>query len=96
MVLTEQELDWLQLAIEDNNKYHISVDNDCISIDECVDEENDEWDSVFVFNNYGQDLIVQLFNYIGCKEMVLDEILSGYTLSYRAVHGSDDRIPGIE
>jgi hypothetical protein len=36
------------------------------------------------------------FNYIGCKEMVLDEILSGYTLSYRAVHGSDDRIPGIE
>lgn len=35
--------------------------------DECVDEENDEWDSVFVFNNYGQDLIVQLFNYIGCN-----------------------------
>ena len=56
MVLSEQELDWLQLAIEDNSKYHISVD-----------KENDEWDSVFVFNNYGQDLIVQLFNYIGCN-----------------------------
>ena len=59
MSFTEQELKWLELAIEDNDKYHISVDNDCISID--------EWDSVFVFNNYGQDLIVQLFNYIGCN-----------------------------
>ena len=31
-------------------------------------------------------------NFIGCNELVLDEVLSGYTLSYRAVHGSDDRI----
>lgn len=67
MVLSQNEIDWLQLAIEDNNKYHISVDNDCISIDECVDEEDDEWDSVYVFENYGQDLIVKLFNYIGCN-----------------------------
>lgn len=67
MSFTEQELKWLELAIEDNDKYHISVDNDYISIDECIDEENDEWDSVLVFDNYGQDLIVQLFNYIGCN-----------------------------
>lgn len=66
MQLSKKEIKWLQLAIEDNDKYHISVDNDLISIDECIDEENDEWDSVFVFDNYGQDLIVQLFNYIGC------------------------------
>ena len=66
MNFNENELYWLKLAIEYNNKYHISVDNDLISIDECVDEENDEWDSVFVFDNYGQDLLVQLFNYIGC------------------------------
>lgn len=32
-------------------------------------------------------------NFMGCNELVLDEVLSGYTLSYRAVHGSDDRIP---
>lgn len=31
-------------------------------------------------------------NFIGCNELVLDEVLSGYTLSYRAIHGSDDRI----
>lgn len=36
------------------------------------------------------------FNFIGCNELVLDEVLSGYTLSYRAVHGSDDRLPDVE
>ena len=66
MQLSRKETEWLQLAIEDNNKYHIAVDNDLVSIDECIDEENDEWDSVFVFDNYGQDLLVQLFNHIGC------------------------------
>ena len=35
-------------------------------------------------------------NFIGCNELVLDEVLSGYTLSYRAVHGNDDRIPDEE
>ena len=67
MNFTEQEIEWLKLAIEDNNKYHIAVDNDCISIDECVDEENDEWDSVFVFNSYGYEFAMQLLNYIGCN-----------------------------
>ncbi len=35
-------------------------------------------------------------NFIGCNELVLDEVLSGYTLSYRAVHGADDRVPEKE
>lgn len=61
------EAEWLQLAIEDNNKYRIAVDNDGVYIMECIDEESGEWDSVYVFDNYGQDLIVQLFNYIGCN-----------------------------
>ena len=65
--LNPEEKEWLKLAIEDNNKYHISVDNDCVSIDVCVDEENDEWDSIFVFDNYGYELLVQLFNHIGCN-----------------------------
>ena len=63
----KEELEWLQLAIEDNSKYRIAVDNDCISIDECIYEENDEWECAYTFFNYGQDLIVQLFNYIGCN-----------------------------
>ena len=67
MDFKKEELKWLELAIKDHNTYRVSVDNDCISVDECIDEENDEWDSVWVFDNYGQDLIVQLFNYIGCN-----------------------------
>lgn len=35
------------------------------------------------------------FNFIGCNELILNETLSGYTLSYRAIHGNDDKIaPG--
>ena len=29
-----------------------------------------------------------------CKELILDESLSGYSLIYRAVHGSDDNLKG--
>lgn len=34
--------------------------------------------------------------FANCTELVLDETLSGYTLTYTATHGSDDRIPGVE
>lgn len=34
------------------------------------------------------------FNFMGCTEYVLNENFSGYSLAYRAVHGSDDKIPG--
>jgi hypothetical protein len=30
---------------------------------------------------------------MGCNELILNEELSGYTLSYWATHGSDDEIP---
>lgn len=36
------------------------------------------------------------FQFLGCSELVLDENLSGYTLMYSAVHGSDDEIPNKE
>ena len=39
---------------------------------------------------------IGILNFLGCNQLVLDENLSGYTLSYRAVHGSDDWIPGEE
>ena len=35
-------------------------------------------------------------NFLGCNQLILDENLSGYSLSYRAIHGSDDQIPGVE
>lgn len=36
------------------------------------------------------------FNFLACNELILNEDLSGYTLTYRAVHGSDDIIPSEE
>lgn len=33
------------------------------------------------------------FNFLGCSELIVTPELSGYLLSYRAVHGSDDQIP---
>lgn len=34
-------------------------------------------------------------NYIGCNELILDENLSGYTLSYRAIHSSEDKTENL-
>lgn len=36
------------------------------------------------------------FNFMGCKQLILNEELSGYTLMYRAVHGNDDKIAAEE
>lgn len=36
------------------------------------------------------------FNFIGCNELILNQDLAGYTLSYRAIHGNDDTIPPLE
>lgn len=36
------------------------------------------------------------FNFLGCNQLLLNEDLSGYTLSYRAVHGNDDNLPPRE
>ena len=33
------------------------------------------------------------FQFLGCNELVLDETLSGYTLTYYAIHGTDDVLP---
>lgn len=33
------------------------------------------------------------FQFLGCNELVLNENLSGYSLMFSAIHGSDDKIP---
>ena len=35
------------------------------------------------------------FQFAGCNELVLDETLSGYTLTYSAIHGTDDVLPSV-
>lgn len=32
------------------------------------------------------------FNFLGCNQLLLNQELSGYTLSYRAIHGNDDKL----
>lgn len=34
------------------------------------------------------------FQFLACKELILSEDWGGYTLSFAAIQGSDDRIPG--
>ena len=36
------------------------------------------------------------FNFMGCKQLILNEELAGYTLMYRAVHGNDDKLAAEE
>lgn len=36
---------------------------------------------------------IGIFNFLGCNQLLLNQDLSGYTLSYRAVHGNDDKLP---
>lgn len=31
-------------------------------------------------------------DFVGCNELILNEDLAGYTLTYRAIHGNDDRL----
>ena len=36
------------------------------------------------------------FNFLGCNQLILNQDLSGYTLSYEAIHGNDDKLPPRE
>lgn len=36
------------------------------------------------------------FQFLGCNLFIVNDTFSGYSLSYHAVHGSDDKIPGVE
>ena len=33
------------------------------------------------------------FQMMGCNQLILNEDLAGYTLMYKAIHGSDDELP---
>ena len=63
--MTEEEIKWLKLCIEDNSKYRIQVDNDEVWVDKTISE--DEHEFVFNFNDYGQYFIAGILNYIGCN-----------------------------
>lgn len=74
-MFTKQEKEWIEKCKNDNSgRYEISVDNDCVWVSEKCDknlmfEEDDffEYETVFTFNDYGQDFIVNLLKHIGCN-----------------------------
>ena len=39
---------------------------------------------------------IGILNFVGANQLILNEELQGYTLMYRAVHGSDDRLTDEE
>ena len=62
-MLSEKDIKLLKKAIEQREKYKISVDNDVISVYEEVDDDEDgEYDT---FENFGTDFIVDLLQYLG-------------------------------
>lgn len=62
-MLSEKDIKLLKKAIEQREKYKISVDNDVISVYEEVDDDDDgEYET---FENFGTDFIVDLLQYLG-------------------------------
>lgn len=59
--MTEMEKQWIQICRQ-NDGYVITVDNDCAFVTEL-----ESGDCVFEFENYGWQLALDLFLYIGCN-----------------------------
>lgn len=76
-MFTKQEKEWIEKCKKDNSgRYEISVDNDCVWVSENMgkdtffDGEGDDinvYETVFTFNDYGQDFIVNMLKHIGCN-----------------------------
>lgn len=60
-MLSEKDIKLLKKAIEQREKYKISVNNDVISVYEEVDDDG-EYEN---FENFGMDFIVDLLQYLG-------------------------------
>lgn len=61
-MLSEKDIKLLKKAIEQREKYKISVDNDVILVYEKVDDDDGEYET---FENFGTDFIVDLLQYLG-------------------------------
>lgn len=61
-MLSEKDIKLLKKAIEQREKYKISVDNDVILVYEEVDDDDGEYET---FENFGTDFIVDLLQYLG-------------------------------
>ncbi len=59
-MLSKKDIQMLNKAIKEKDKYNIAVDNDCITV---VDKNNDE---IYEdFDSWGEDFIVDILQYLG-------------------------------
>lgn len=62
-----KDLEYLDYAIKNKDRCRIKVYNDCAWIEECINPDSDIWVNIYEFEKYGNQLVEQLFNYIGCN-----------------------------
>lgn len=60
--MTEREEYWLWMCKRRKEEYRIDVDNDSVFVTELK-----SGDCVFIFNNYGWQMVLDLLRYIGCN-----------------------------
>lgn len=60
--MSEQDIYWLNKCKEDQDKYVITVDNDCAFVTDLVN-----FVCVHEFEHYGWRLALDLFLHIGCN-----------------------------
>ncbi|KKI51804.1 hypothetical protein [Christensenella hongkongensis] len=56
------EEEWLEKCQKEPDRYRISVDNDCIAVEDAEDE-----DFYFTFEEYGYHFAKELLEYMGCS-----------------------------
>ena len=62
-----KDLEYLEYAIKNKDRCRIVAYCTCALIEECINKDNDLWVNIYTFENCGDTLIMQLFNYIGCN-----------------------------
>lgn len=62
--MSESDKEWIKKCKENPERYKIYVDNDCVSVCDCEDEEGD---AVHMFAEYGYYFVLQLLRHIGCN-----------------------------
>lgn len=60
--MSKQEAYWIDMCRQRKEEYVITVDNDCVFVTELK-----SGDCVFEFGNYGWQLALDLFLYLGCN-----------------------------
>lgn len=60
--MSKQEIYWIDMCRQRKEEYVITVDNDCAFVTELK-----SGDCVFEFGNYGWQLALDLFLYLGCN-----------------------------